>query len=55
MKKYKVEIEETLCRVIEIEAESKKKAIDEIMDQYMKQKIILGAEDYIETHFDVIK
>lgn len=52
--KYKVKIEETLVRVVEVEAKGKQKAIDEIMDQYMKEKIVLGAEDYESTSFDVI-
>ena len=53
--KYKIRIEETLARVIEIEAETKKKAIDKAMNQYMKEKIVLGSEDYECTNFDVIK
>ena len=55
MKKYKIKIEERLVRIIEVEAETKRKAIDKIMDQYMNEKIILGSEDYESTYFDTIK
>ena len=53
--KYKVKIEETLIRVVEVDAETEQKAIEEIKDQYRKEKIILGSEDYDSTSFDIIK
>lgn len=54
MKKYKIKIEETLIRIVEVEAERKQKAIDQVMDQYMQEKIVLGSEDYACTNFDTI-
>ena len=53
--KYKVKIEESLIRIMEVDAETEQKAIDEIKDQYRKEKIVLGSEDYDSTSFDIVK
>ena len=53
--KYRVEIVEKLIRRVEIEAKDEQKAIDEIMDQYMKEKIVLGSEDYESTDFNIVE
>lgn len=51
--KYKVEIKEMLSRIIEIEAENEEGALKEITKHYKDGKIVLGAEDYIETEIDI--
>lgn len=51
MNKYKVNIEEILRRVIEIEAESEDDAESKVRTMYKEQKIVLGAEDFQEVEF----
>lgn len=43
---YKVEIEEILSRVVEIEAISEEKAEDKARQLYKQQEIILDSEDF---------
>ena len=45
-KVYKIEIEETLQRVVEIEANSPEEAIDIAQNRYSNQEYILDYEDY---------
>lgn len=47
MKKYKIAIEETLCRIVEVEAETPVLAVSRAEDEYNKQKHVLSAEDFI--------
>jgi L-lactate utilization protein LutC len=49
LKTYKVEITETLQRIIEVEAASLDDAITEIRRQYQDEEIILDSGDYIDT------
>lgn len=53
MKKYKVEITETLKRIVEVEAINKLHAMAKVKDDYDDAKIVLGADDYEETRFEV--
>lgn len=46
MKTYKIEIEETLTRVIEVTAENQEEAYDQVYEQYVNEEIVLGSEDY---------
>ena len=48
---YKIEIIETLSRIIEVEAESVADAIDEIEDRYYAEDIVLDSDDYCGTEF----
>lgn len=52
MKKFIIEITETLQRQIEVEAESKDTAMSTIRNQYSKQEIVLDSSDYINTNFE---
>ena len=52
-KKYFVKIEETLSRVVEVEAKSKEEAIEMVEEKYNNEKIVLNAEDYINTNIDI--
>lgn len=47
MKKYKIEITETLQRVIEVEAESLRDAIIDVGTQYGCGEIVLTDTDFI--------
>lgn len=51
MEIYKIEVKETLSRIIEIEANSIKQAFSKIQDLYKKEEIVLDSDDYVETEF----
>ena len=52
--KYKIEIKETLSRIIDIEADNEEGAIKKVKEQYSSEKIILDSNDYIDTDFELI-
>lgn len=47
--KYKVYVTERLERGIEIEADGPKEALGKVTDMYEQGKIILTADDFIES------
>ncbi|MGY6523518.1 MAG: DpnD/PcfM family protein [Mongoliitalea sp.] len=51
METFKIEVKETLSRIIEIEANSNEEALLKIEDLYKNQEIVLDADDFIETEF----
>lgn len=51
---YKVEIKETLSRIINVEAENESEAIIKIKERYRNENIILGNTDYVGTDFNII-
>lgn len=51
MKTYQVEIKETLCMTIEIEAENAQKAEAIVCNAYSNQEYILDAEHFIGAEF----
>lgn len=55
MKKYKIEIEEILQHVYEIEADSLNDAMDIAMEKYGNCEYVLGAEDWKETNYREFK
>ena len=55
MKKYSIEITETLSRTIETDAESEEVALEKVRQMYRNGDIILDASDYIETEISVKK
>lgn len=50
---YKIEIKETLSRIIDIEAENESEAIIKAKTQYREQKIVLDSSDCKETEIDI--
>lgn len=48
---YSVWVEETLSRVVEVEAESEADAIKKVREMYRKSEIVLGADDLSDTHY----
>lgn len=54
MKKYAVEITETLQRQVIIEANSYEEAQLKAKQKYDDEKIILNENDYVDTEFRVI-
>ena len=55
MLKYKVEITETLSRIIEVEVENKDSAVTKIKDFYKKEEIVLDSNDYLDTKIEIYK
>ena len=53
-KKYTFEIIETLCRQIEIEADTEDEAVELATEMYEAADIVLGAEDFVGFHTDVV-
>jgi nicotinic acid phosphoribosyltransferase len=51
METFKIEVKETLSRIIEIEASSEDEAFSKIQELYNKEEIVLDSDDYIETEF----
>ncbi len=45
--KFKVEITETLQRVVEVEAESKDEAVGIVHDKYRNEEIVLDESDFM--------
>ena len=52
MKNYKIEIQELLSRIIEIEAQSAEEAIDKAWEMYRAEEIVLDADDWVGTEID---
>ena len=51
--KVKVEITETLQRIVEIEAENDSEAIERANELYSKRQIVLDADDHINTEISL--
>ena len=49
MKKYKIAIEETLRKVVEVEAETPGLAVSKVEDEYNEEIHVLSADDFIGT------
>ncbi len=54
-KKYKIEITETLQRVVDVKAKSKNDAIKKIAQQYKNEEIVLGWEGFVGVEFEGVK
>ncbi len=54
MKSYKVEITETLCRTVKVEAKDDDEAISKVSEAWRRSEYVLDADDFIEARFDVI-
>ncbi len=52
MKTFKIEVKETLSKIIEIEASSDDEAILKVKKMYQKEEIVLSSEDYVTTEID---
>ena len=51
MKTFKIEIQELLGRVIEVQANNFQEAFSKVYDQHRKGEIILGQNDLLEVNF----
>ena len=52
MQTFKLEIQEVLSKVIEIEAETLSDAIDIVHDMYNSEEIVLDASDFVINTID---
>ena len=55
MKTYKIEITETLQKIIEIEATTQEEALMIAKKMYDEEKVILDSSDYVDKNIKVIK
>lgn len=55
MKKYLVEITETLQKQITITANSREEAYQKAKEKYRNEEIVLNESDYVDTEFEVLK
>ena len=53
MKKYSIEVTETLSRAVEVEANSQFEALRTARTKYRSCQIVLDASDYVKTEFRV--
>ena len=53
MKKYRVEVTETLSRIVEVDANSLLEALQTARARYQSCQIVLDASDYVKTEFCV--
>ena len=51
---YKIEVVETLARVVEVKATSLEEAIDKVQEDYDNQKIVLDYSDYLEVNYNAL-
>jgi len=51
MPKYRVEIAETSCKSVTVEAESEGQAEEIVRKKYFDQEIILDSQDFVEAEF----
>lgn len=54
MKKFTVEITETLQRQVEVRAADPSEAITKVKGKYHNEEIVLDYEDYVDTEFSII-
>ena len=48
---YKIEVRETLSRVVEVTAENADAAVSTVEDLYRQCEIVLDAEDYVGVEY----
>ena len=51
--KYHISIEETLCRIVEVEAENEYDAIDMVQTMYDNEEIVLDADDFLGCNIEI--
>lgn len=51
--KYKVNVEELLSRIVEVEADSDVKAEEKVRDMYRNEEIVLDASDFQSVEYFV--
>lgn len=52
MKKYQIEIQEFLSKIIEIEANTEDEAISKIKELYYREEIVLTENEFVTVEFN---
>lgn len=55
MEKFKIEIQEKLSRIVEVEADNIEEAISKANEMYNNEEIVLSENDFVETKIDNIE
>lgn len=55
MNEYRVKIEETLSRIVKMEADNEDEAFDKVVEQYKNGEHVLDASDFQDVRFEVIQ
>lgn len=55
MKKYTIEITETLQKQVSVTASSHTEAVTKVKEQYRNNEIVLDSSNYIDTTYQCIK
>ena len=51
--KYKVNVEELLSRIVEVEAENEEETEEKVREMYMNEEIVLDASDFRSVEYFV--
>ena len=51
METFKIEVQELLARVVEVQAENLEEAFTVVNDQYKKEEIVLDYDDFVQVDF----
>lgn len=51
MKNYKIEVQETLSKVVNVQASSEEEALIIIKDKYRKEEIVLEPDDFVSVEY----
>ena len=52
---FQIEIAETLSNIVEVNAENEQEALSKVRDMYRNEEVILYADDFIDTKFNIFK
>lgn len=52
MATFKIEVKETLSKIIEIEASSNDEAFMKVKEMYQKEEIVLSSDDFVTTEIE---
>lgn len=52
METFKIEVQEFLSRIIEIEAKNIDEAISKVKDMYQNEEIVLDSEDFVTSKIE---
>lgn len=55
IKPFKIEIQETLSRIIEVEADNIEEAIFKANEMYNNEEIVLSENDFVATKIDKLE
>ncbi len=52
METFKIEVQEFLSRIVEIEAKNINEAVSRVKEMYRKEEIVLSENDYVTTEIE---